>query len=308
MENGVRSMRPRLKMKTVALLITSVVVTISMMLYWFQTSLIFPSPNTENFAWDATEFHATDHWIEAADGTKINAWVFEHDSPKATLIYSHGNAESICFLGDFMVTLRDLLQVNVVVFDYRGYGRTAGAPSEAGLEKDAVAVGMWVKNSSSLNNVPIIAYGRSMGGFTANVMASKLQLDGLILERTFSSVADVGSHKFPFVPVHWLLKHRMRSDRWIQSYKGPLLQIHGLNDEVIPFVLAKKLFEGCPSSDKHFIEVERLTHNHPLPKFFFHEVERFIDHIHQQKLQSPTSDPKLEAMQTPPTLSGNTQV
>lgn len=257
---------------------------IAMLLHLAETKIVFPAPPVDDYAWDPAAYSATETWIDTADGAKVHAWLFAHPSPKATLIYSHGNAESICFLGELMQVLRDYWQVNVVVYDYRGYGKTGGAPSEMALENDAMAVGNWVKSNAPWRFTPIIAMGRSMGGFPATVMASHCKLDGLILDRTFSSIEDVASYRFAILPVRWFLSHKMRSQNWIEKYNGPLLQMHGEIDEVIPFVQGKKLFDACPSTDKEFLTFESLSHNQPLPRSFLEKANQFIDRIEKSRV------------------------
>lgn len=252
----------------------------------FQTKLIFPAPRTMAANWDPAEYSATEVVIDTDDQVQVHALLFDNPAANATIIYSHGNAESLCLLGDYLSEMRDEWKVRVVAFDYRGYGKTSGSPSETGLEFDAKAVARWVKSNEPWNQGPVIAMGRSMGGFTASVMASEYQLDGLLLDRAFSSIEDVASARYPIFPVRWLLRHKMRSADWINDYYGPLLQIHGHNDFVIPFFAAKNLFEACPSSNKHLIELRRLSHNQELPKEFVLAAKDLIDELKKKHEQT----------------------
>ncbi len=241
--------------------------------------LVFPAPSLRHGDWDSEKVGAIETEVASGDGHPINVWLFAHSEPKGTIIYSHGNRETLGLIAKELAFLRDRLQVNVIAYDYRGYGKTGGTPSAKTIALDAVAVGEWTKNTQPWNEVPILAMGRSLGGFPANVAATECQLDGLILDRTFDSIVNVAAIRFPAFPIRYMMRNRLLSSQWIQKNNAPLLQIHGRDDNIVPFETGKALFEQSPSPKKFFMDFEKLHHNAPLPDSFWKRAEEFIDEV-----------------------------
>ena len=162
-----------------------------------------------------------------------------------------------------MSIIRDRWNVNVVAFDYRGYGRTGGVPNEKRTLADAVAVGNWVKNNPDFQNQKLVVLGRSLGGAHAVEIATQLQTDGLMLDRTFSSTVDVAASRYFFFPVRWVMANQFKSIDKIPSFQGSLLQLHGL----------------VASEDKKLITLPKLYHTQPLPSEFWEAGLTFMKAI-----------------------------
>ena len=260
------------------LLLAMVVIYVSLLgaLVFFETTLLFPAPSPTAGEWNAAKFKAKEEWVESQDGTKVHVWCMQHDSPKATIIFSHGNGESLGFLGWELAELRDQWSVNVIAYDFRGYGKTGGAANQKNILEDAVAVGTWTSNQTAWNTVPIVPMGRSLGGAAALEMAIELKSPGLILDRTFSSIVDVAAWHYPMFPVRWLIRNRFLAIDRISKYSGKLLQLHGDADTIIPVQFGKKLFDACPSASKTFLQVPDLGHNEEWPEEFWEAVPPFL--------------------------------
>jgi uncharacterized protein len=99
------------------------------------------------------------------------------------------------------------------------------------------------------------------------------------LDRTFSSAVDVAAGRFFFLPIRQVMRNQFPSISRIETYRGPLLQMHGTVDEVIPFAMGRKLFDACPSTAKEFQRVDGLYHNDPWPDEFWRGGQSFIESL-----------------------------
>lgn len=138
---------------------------------------------------------------------------------------------------------------DVLVMDYRGYGKSKGQLNEAFMHEDVQAVYDWVKENFDYEKR--IIYGRSLGSGFAVPLAAKNDCDALILETPFLSLLHVAFHHAPFIPVKWLIRYPMRSDRLIAQVKAPVLIFHGTRDKLVPFQSAFDLFSLISNDPKN---------------------------------------------------------
>ncbi len=122
----------------------------------------------------------------------------------------------------------------------------------------------------------IILYGRSLGGGCTVALAADGGAQALVLERTFDSLVDVAARQYPLIPVQWLMRNRYDSIAQMAGYDGPLIQLHGSTDELIPIAHGKRLFDASQSDTKIWIEVPGLGHNDPLPTTWLGELASFV--------------------------------
>lgn len=218
----------------------------------FQRHLIyFPSrkleavPSDLGLRYDSVEF-------TAADGVRLYAWYVPRENAIATFLFCHGNAGNISHR---LVTIQTLhvLGFNVLVFDYRGYGRSQGKPDEKGLYLDAQAAWNHLTQSRGLPPERIVLSGESLGGAVAIDLATHVKPLALVVESTFTSLADVGSMHYPLLPVRWVIGDEYRSLDKIGLVKCPLLILHGSDDELVPIDMARRLFAAA-CEPKQFIE------------------------------------------------------
>jgi fermentation-respiration switch protein FrsA (DUF1100 family) len=190
--------------------------------------------------------------LTAADGVSIVAWFLAQPSAKGTVLFCHGNAEN---LADGTPTLKawHRLGYSVLAFDYRGYGHSAGAPSEAGIYLDAAAAWQYLVENRHESPARIILFGRSLGGAVAIEMAREHPPGALIVEGTFTSLVDIGQREYPLLPVSLLCRHRYESIRKVPLITCPKLFLHGSADELIPLDNARLLF-ATAAKPKTFIE------------------------------------------------------
>ncbi len=120
---------------------------------------------------------------------------------------------------------------------------------------------------------------RSLGGGVAVALAEQQGARALILQNTFASMSEVAANKFPWLPIRWMIRNRYPSAKRIQGYTGPLHQVHGTADAVVPFANGQKLFDASPSKQKQFIKIPGGTHNSPLPKIYDESLVDFLSSI-----------------------------
>ena len=136
------------------------------------------------------------------------------------------------------------LRCNILLFDYRGYGKSEGSPGEQNCYEDAEAVYAWLQANSA--DTPLIFHGRSLGGGVASYLASRHPAAGLILESTFTSIPAMASHQFPLVP-SFICTTRFDTLERIQTIDMPVLILHSPDDEIIPYYMGKQLYgDGGP--------------------------------------------------------------
>jgi fermentation-respiration switch protein FrsA (DUF1100 family) len=204
-----------------------------------------------------------DVWFKAADGTRLHAWYFETprvaDEPEPPVILlCHGNAGNLS--GRYVrAAMLMSAPADVFVFDYRGYGRSDGKPHEAGVYLDVEAAWRELTEQRAIAPDRIVIYGVSLGGVMAIHLASQVPAAGLVVESTFTSVADMARVTMPFIPT-FLIRTKMNSAAKIQQATMPKLHIHSPLDEVVPFQLGQKLYE-CAPDPKRFYQVDGSGHN-----------------------------------------------
>jgi fermentation-respiration switch protein FrsA (DUF1100 family) len=244
----------------------------------FEESLIFhprPFPDHERQPGDA-EFE--DAWFNAPDGVRLHGWYAEADRPGAVVLYTHGNAGNIADRRQVLRLFRDELNASILVFDYRGYGRSEGIPGEEGVLADARAARRWLAQRAGVPEPDIVVVGNSLGGAVAVDLAARDGARGLVLENTFTSMPDVAASHFKVLPIHWLMRTRLDSAAKIPDYRGPLLQTHGTADEVVPFALGQRLFK-LANEPKQFVPVSGGGHNDPPPRHYVLALKRFLESL-----------------------------
>lgn len=191
--------------------------------------------------------------LTAKDGINISAWFIPAESSRAVMLFSHGNGGNISHRLE-KIKIFNELDLDVLIFDYRGYGKSEGRPSENGLYLDAEAVYDHLVKERKMPYQKIIGYGESLGGAVIIDLASKREMGGIIIEDCFTSVRDMGRELLPFIPA-FLYKSSFDSLTKIKSVEIPKLILHSADDEIIPFEQGRKLFDNAPVP-KEFIELK----------------------------------------------------
>jgi fermentation-respiration switch protein FrsA (DUF1100 family) len=216
-----------------------------------------------------------DCWFQSVDGIRLHGWYLKQDDPQAVILDIHGNAGNLTHRAAMAAQLRQRLRASILVFDYRGYGRSEGVPTIEGIVRDARAARDYLARRERMAPEAIVLLGRSLGGAVAVALASEEGARGLVLESTFSSLHDVAASHYPELLVNLLVAERLDSVSKIAKYRGPLLQSHGDADRTISFKLGRKLFEAA-NEPKTFVVIPGGDHNDSQTEDYYRQLERFV--------------------------------
>jgi uncharacterized protein len=242
-----------------------------------ETWLVYPIPPAEHRNWDRAAQQFEQVWFAAEDGTKLYGWFAPQPDSKRAVLYCHGNGEDVGDNGSLLEDLRRELEASVFLFDYRGYGRSDGKPTEAGCIADGLAAQRWLADRMGLKTADVVVMGRSLGGGVAVAVAAEKGAQALVLDSTFSRMTDAAAYHYPWLPVRLLMRNRYDSIARIRKYSGPLFQSHGTADSIVPIEFARQLFAASPSKTKQFREYEGRDHNDSIPRGYLREVSAFLD-------------------------------
>ena len=226
-----------------------------------ENSLIFfPAPYPAGF-WELPAPDVEDAWFTTSDGHKLHGWYAPREDARAVLLFLHGNAGNITNRDDRLLAMRRL-GFSVLMFDYRGYGRSEGSPSEKGVLIDARTARAWLAERAGVAERDIVLWGESLGGAVAVDLAAKDGARGLILENTFTSLPDVAAYHYRWLPVRWVMRSRLDALSQIGQYHGPLLWSHGTADEIVPYTHGLRLLEAA-NEPKEAVHIPGGHHNGP---------------------------------------------
>ncbi len=216
--------------------------------------------------------------FQSADGTQLHGWFMDHPQRRAVALWLHGNAGNIAGRIETLRLLNERHKLAVMIFDYRGYGRSEGKPNERGILMDARAARRWLSDRTEVGQSDIVLMGRSLGGGVAVDLAANDGARGLVLASTFTSLPQAANHHFPLLPTSVLMTQRLDSLAKINRYHGPLLQSHGTADKVIPYAMGQQLFEKA-NEPKRFISIPDGGHNDPQSPEYRDAFDQFIDRL-----------------------------
>ncbi len=207
----------------------------------------------------------------AEDAAPLHGWWIPAPDAPGTVLYCHGNGDNI---GDLIEEAEVFhgFGLNVFLWDYRGYGKSRGIPTEKGTYRDARAAYEVVRaRHGGVENPPVLVIGRSLGGAVAVQLSVDRPVSGLVLESTFTSTLDVARLWYPNLPVEWMIRYRYESIKKIGAVTAPLLVAHSPDDETIPFAHGQALYEAA-RAPKRFI---RLRGSHQ--EVGWHETPEYRD-------------------------------
>jgi uncharacterized protein len=200
-------------------------------------------------------------YLRSEDGVKLSGWVVLSDKDtlgSPWLLFCHGNASDISYI-DYIerYKLFARLGINVMTFDYRGFGESDGNPSEAGLYKDAIAVYNYLTLTKNVPPEKIIIYGHSLGTGVAIELATRVPAAALVVEAGYQSVPEVAHQLYPFLPLSifkLLVKNKFLSIDKVDRISIPKLFIHSSEDEIFDISEGRTLYEKA-IQPRSFLEI-----------------------------------------------------
>ena len=219
--------------------------------------------------------------FKAPDGVVLHGW-FIAGGGDATLVWFHGNGGNI---GHRVGNIRELvarLQINIFIFDYRGYGRSEGSPYEEGTYLDAEGAIAYVTSRDDVNQDKLVYFGRSLGCAVAAEMAIKYPPRALICESGFTSVRAMTKSVYPFLPgLQLLVTTKYDTLSKIAQLDIPVMVLHGDRDEIVPFSMSGELYDAA-KGPKRFYTIEGAGHNdtyHVGGPAYFEALREFVDEV-----------------------------
>ena len=228
---------------------------------------------------DYLHLNYKDVYFDSLDGEKLHGWFFPTDESQLVIMISHGNACNISHMLDYANILTGM-NLQVFLFDYRGYGKSTGAPSEKGIYMDAQAAYDYLVNEEKIVTDNIILFGQSLGAAAAIDVAIKNHIRSIIIEGAFTSTKDMAKTMFPMNIVSFLLPSNYNNLKKIAQINAPKLIVHGEDDEIVPFSMGKKLFEAS-MDPKFFYAIKGAGHNDTFivgGKKYFEDLAYFVNH------------------------------
>ncbi|HOQ05345.1 MAG TPA: alpha/beta hydrolase [Anaerohalosphaeraceae bacterium] len=274
----------------------AVYVGLALMLWLFQPRLVFYPMREHDWRPEEVGLPYESVKIYTEDGIELDAWFVPAQNASYTILFSHGNAGNISHRLDSLLLFREW-GLNCLIFDYRGYGRSGGRPSEEGVYRDAAACWKWLTEVRQIPPETIVLYGQSLGGAVAANLAARLaeqagpQPAGLVIESTFSSIVDMGRHYYPWFPIRWFARFRFNTVQAVRKVHIPILVIHSPEDEIVPFEFGQKIFDSA-NPPKQFSRISG-SHN----EGFLQDLQTYqtiwkewIEHLRSSEESAPEAD------------------
>ena len=257
-------MRGRMEMNSLADILLMAVLGYGLFLvflYFYQSRLLFlpnlpsrvveRSPSAVGLAYEQVD-------LVTSDNIHLDSWFIPAPEKRGVILFCHGNAGNISHRLDSLL-LFHRMGFSTLIFDYRGYGRSQGRPSEEGTYLDAEAAWRYLTRERSIAPSRIILFGRSLGAAVAAHLAAVQTPGALIVESCFTSVPDIAAELYPFLPARWLSRLDYNVRQQLQRVSCPVLVVHSRDDEIIPFRHGRALYAAA-NEPKQFLEL-RGSHN-----------------------------------------------
>jgi fermentation-respiration switch protein FrsA (DUF1100 family) len=226
-------------------------------------------------------------WFRASDGISLYGWWIP--GGRNTLLFAHGNGGNISDRVDIAAKFH-AEGFSVFLFDYRGYGKSKGEPTEKGTYKDAEGALQYVQGNLGIPTSRIVSVGESMGGAIVVELSTRHTFRAVVLISCSTSLFEVRSHLSPGHPMNEKFVGIYDSSKKISKVHSPMMIVHGDMDELVPFKQGKELFQKA-NSPKIFYRVRKAGHNDVYEvggKRLFRRIKEFLEKL--EKLESMERD------------------
>jgi len=286
--------------RLVLILVFAYAAVLILLLLFEKRLVFFPQiPGRLTGDWSPADLAHEEVRLRASDGVRLDAWWIPANATRAatensfsavagdvpTFLCFHGNAANVAWRADVYRFLNDL-PANLLALEYRGYGRSEGSPSEAGIYRDAEAAYTYLIRERGIPPRRIIALGQSLGTAVAAELAAHYELGGIVLEAPFPSARALANRVYWFVPgLGWLIRSRFETSKNLalanSRFGAPLLVIHCTRDPVIPFTFGRQVYDSAPEP-KAFLAVPGECHEEATlvdPAEVRRELLRFVEQV-----------------------------
>ncbi len=256
----------------------------------FETKLVYPGSSASNGNWNP-KFSREEVSFVSADGTALVGWYLPFEKAATTVLIFHGNAENVATTsaayGD---RLRTELGANVFVFDYRGFGKSKGTPTEVSVIEDGVAALDWLLERENKVANEVVFYGSSLGGGVLLGVAERTPPKAIVLDRTFDSMVNAAFHNYPWLPVSLVMRNRFDNVQRISKLDVPVFQSHFTDDDLVPLALGRELSAAAKSAT--FLELPGGHHLARLPEDYWKELRVFVTQFEFARIKANQCLPK----------------
>ena len=220
---------------------------------FFPERALLESPGDRGLAFE-------DVFFTASDGVKLHGW-FVPGRNEMTLVWFHGNAGNVSHRVGNLADMNRYLGVNIFIFDYRGYGRSEGSPTEAGTYLDAQSAVDYLRARPGVDPKGLILFGRSLGCAIAAEAAAKSEPYAVILESPPTSIQAMAKRVYPFLPgAGRLVRTRYNCLSRVANLGAPVIVLHGDQDSIVPYEMGREVYEAA-RPPKRFYGIEGADHN-----------------------------------------------
>jgi uncharacterized protein len=245
-------------------------ILVCFVMWLLENNLVFhPSPASAYWE-EKPDAAIQDVRITSPGGIAIHAWWLPNKPDDPVLLLCPGNAGNLSGRGTTLVGMLEMLGVSVLIFDYPGYGKSEGKPSEAACYDAADGAIAWLKSEKKIPTERVILYGESLGGGVATEMATRHPSRALVLVKTFTLLPAVAKHHYPWLPVYTISK--------LPTIHSPVFIASAAKDQIVPYEHGEANFRAA-NEPKQFLSLEGSDHNDPLPAEFWIELNAFLDRI-----------------------------
>jgi len=237
----------------VGLLAAAAYAVFGLTLLFMQSKLLYRPMRDVSFTPANLNLDFEEVTVHSTDGVALHGWFVPAPQAPFTVLLCHGNGGNITHRLD-SIGLFHGLGLSCFVFDYRGYGKSTGRPTEAGTYDDARAAFDWLRQTRGVPADEIVVLGRSLGGSIAAHLAGQVTARGLVIESAFTSFADIAAKLYPFMPVRTFVRYKYDTRAHLARVRCPILVTHSRGDKLIPFEFGEQLFQAAPEP-KRFVEL-----------------------------------------------------
>jgi fermentation-respiration switch protein FrsA (DUF1100 family) len=246
--------------------------------FWFIERRLAFLPTSAQEEWLKPEdVRAEDVSFRSGDGEGIyGRWIPPESPRRGAVLVANGNGGNLTHRGKLAADLRRALGAGVLLFDYPGYGKSTGKPSERGCYAAGDAAYKWLTDDRKIAPDRIVLFGESLGGGTAVELATRHEHRALVLVFTFTTLPAAAKYHFPFLPTHTFMRTRFDNLSKIGRCSRPVFLVHGTADRVVPFAHSEHLYAAA-NEPKLFLRLDGQGHDGRIVELYAADLARFLD-------------------------------